>query len=114
MAAGAERADFGHFRRTEAARERELALVRHVLAAKHQNRMFLERRARRRISGVVLGDVGERDAAQLGGKAWTQRDDFHRTYLPGFIVWPIFLQNGRLARKRDQAFCGCIRSLTLR
>ena len=93
VAAGAERADFGHFRRTEAARERKLALVGHVLAAKHQNRMFLEGRARRSISGIVCGDIGERDAAQLGGKARTQRDDFHRRISPALCVWPSFLQN---------------------
>ena len=86
MRAGAERADLGHFRRAEAAREGELALVGHLLAAKHQNRMLLERRARRRIRGIVGRDVGKRHAAQLGGKAWTQRDDVHRQVLPGFIV----------------------------
>ena len=69
MAAGAERADLGHLRRTEAAREGELALVGHLLAAKHQNRMLLERRARRRVGGVVGCDVAKRHAVQLGGEA---------------------------------------------
>ena len=89
MRAGAERADLGHFGRTEAAREGELALVGHLLAAKDQNRMLLERRARRRVGGIVGGDVGKRHAAQLGGKTRTQRNDVHRQVLPGFIVWPV-------------------------
>ena len=81
MSAGAERADLGHFGRTEAARKRELAVVADILAAKHQNRMFLERRAHRRIDGIVGGNVGKRDAAQFGGETRTQRDDFHRRIL---------------------------------
>ena len=80
MAAGAERADFGGFRRAEAAREGELALVGHLLAAEHQHRVLLEGGARRRVSGVVSGDIGERDAAQFGGKTRTQRDDVHGAF----------------------------------
>src|ERR1035437_8879578 len=82
-------ADLGHLRRTEAAREGELALVGHLLAAKHQNRMLLERRAHRRVGSVVGCDVAKRHAVQLGGEAWTQRDYVHRQVLPGFIVWPV-------------------------
>src|ERR1035441_4341276 len=89
MAAGAERADLGHLRRTEAAREGELALVGHLLAAKDQNRMLLERRARRHVGGVVGRDVAKRHAAQLGVEAWTKRDDVHRQVLPSFIFWPV-------------------------
>ena len=81
MRAGADRADFCHFWRPEAAREGELALVGHSLAAKHQNRMFFERGTHRPIGGIVGRDIGKRDAAQFGGKARTQRDDVHRRIL---------------------------------
>ena len=87
MAAGAERADLGDFRRTEAAREGELALVGHFLVAKNQNRMLLERRARGGIGGIVSGDIGERHAAQFGGKAWTQRDDCPSARSPRFYLF---------------------------
>jgi len=36
--------------RAEAAQERELAFVSHLLAAKHQNRMFLESGTQGRIT----------------------------------------------------------------
>ena len=81
MGAGADRADLGHLRRSEAARERKLALVAHLLAAKDQNRMLLKSRARRRIRGVVICDLVKRHTTQLGAKARTQRDDFHRRVL---------------------------------
>ena len=90
MGAGAERADLGHLGRTEAAREGELALVGHLLAAKHQDRMLLEGRARRRVGGIVSGNIGERHAAQFGGKTWTQRDHVHRQVLPDFIIFFYF------------------------
>ena len=57
MRAGALRADLGHFRRAEAARKRELNLVGHLLAAKHQNGMLLEGGPHRRIGGIVRGDI---------------------------------------------------------
>ena len=93
MRTGAERTDLGHFRRTEPAREGELTLVGHFLAAKHQNRMLLESRARLCIGSVVHSDLRKRYAAQLGSETRTQRDDVHRQVLPGIIVWPIFAQN---------------------
>src|ERR1700693_5236906 len=34
-------------------------------------------------------DVAKHHTAQVGGEAWTQRDDVHRQVLPGFIVWPV-------------------------
>jgi hypothetical protein len=40
--------------------------------------MLLECRTHRLIGGVIAGDVGKRHAAELGGKARTQRDDIHR------------------------------------
>src|SRR6185437_5319375 len=61
----------------EAARERNLRLVADVLAAKHQDRMLLERRAHILIGGVARRHVIERHAAQLGGETGTQRDDIH-------------------------------------
>ena len=78
MRAGALRADLGDFRRAEAARKSQLALVGHLLVAKHQNRVLLKGRARRRIDGVIRSDIRKRHAAQLGGKSWTQRNDIHR------------------------------------
>ena len=104
--AGAERADLGDFGRTEAAREGELALVGHFLAAEDQHRVLLERGARRRVGGIVSGDIGERHAAQFGGEAWTQRDDVHRRVLPGFIC---FLKSSAKPA-RWQASAGIARS----
>ena len=75
--AGAERADLGHFRRPETARERKLALAADLLAAKQQHRMLLERGAHRRIDRIVGGDIGERHAANFSGETRTQRDDVH-------------------------------------
>jgi len=97
--AGAERADFGHLGRTEAAREGKLAVVGHLLAAKHQHRMFFESSACRRIGGIVGGNIGERDAAQFGGKTRPQRDDVHRHVLPDFIICLIFLQNEQAGKE---------------
>ena len=78
MAAGAERADLGHFRRAEALGEGELQVVGDLLAAKDENRVLLEGGADGCVSGIVIGHIGERDAAQFSGKARTHRDDFHR------------------------------------
>ena len=77
IGAGAERADFGDFRRAEAARKRELAFAVDLLTAKHQDGMLFERRAHRGIDGIVGGDIGQRHAAYFGGKTRTQRDDLH-------------------------------------
>jgi len=55
-----------------------LNLVGHLLAAQHQNGMFLKRRARRQIRGIVRGDIRKRHTAQFGGESWTQRHDVHR------------------------------------
>jgi hypothetical protein len=81
IGAGAERTDLGHLERSEPARERQLRLVGHLLTAKDDDRMLLERRPRRVVGGLIGRDVGERHAAQLGGKARTQRNDFHRRAL---------------------------------
>ena len=101
IGAGAERADLGRLRRPETARKGELALAAHLLAAKQQNRMVLERRAHRRVNGIVGRDIGQRHAAYFGGKAWTQRDDFHGSILHGFLICRTFLQN-RCAGNRAQ------------
>src|SRR5713101_4325776 len=69
MGARALRADLGHFGRTEAAREGELGLVGHLLAAKDQNRMFLESRSRRRVSGIMHRALRKRHTTRLDGEA---------------------------------------------
>ena len=84
MGTRALRSDLGHFRRAEAARKGELKLVGHLLAAKHQNGMFLESRACQRIYCIVRGDIGKRDTAQFGGESRTQRHNVHRKILPDF------------------------------
>src|ERR1700687_1489821 len=84
MRASTLRADLGHFRRAEAARKGELKLVGHLLVAKDQNGMLLEGSARRRICGMVRGDIRKRNTAQFGGESRTQRDDVHRQVLPDF------------------------------
>ena len=114
MAAGAERADLGHFRRTEAAREGELALVGHLLAAEHQHRMLLERGARRRIGGIVTGDIGKRDAAQFGGKTRTQRDDVHGAFSRFYLFSQVFRKCGVLARKSRHRAAPAIHCKTLK
>src|SRR5262249_34014809 len=78
VGAGAERSHLGHFERPEPTREGELRFVGHLLAAKDNDRVLLEGRPRFFICGLVGRDPGQRDAAQLGGKARTQRDDLHR------------------------------------
>ena len=86
MRSGAERADFGHLGRAKAAREGKLALVRDILAAKHQNRIVLEGRAHRRVGGIMRGDVGQRYAAQFGAESRAQGNDFHRRILRAFSI----------------------------
>ncbi len=49
VGAGADGADLGDLERPEAAREGKLDVVGHLLAAEHQNRMVLERRAHRLV-----------------------------------------------------------------
>src|SRR5450755_4652651 len=77
MRAGALRADLGYFRRPEAARKGKLKFVGHLLVAKDQNGMLLEGSTRRRISGIVCGDIRKRRVAHLRAESWTQRDDVH-------------------------------------
>src|ERR1700732_4491372 len=71
------RADLRDFRRSEAARKGELDFVSHILVAKHQNGMFFEGRARRRVGGVVRSDIRKGHPAQFGGKARADGNDFH-------------------------------------
>src|SRR3954469_3591958 len=71
-------ADFCYFRRAEAARKRQLDLVRHVLAAEHQNGMFFEGGAHRRIGSFDGSDVRKRGAAYLCAESRTQRDHLDR------------------------------------
>ena len=78
------RADFCDFGRAEALRKAKLNLIGHILAAKHQNGMFLEGGPHRRIGGIIGGYIRKRDAAQFGGESWTQRDNVHRQALPVF------------------------------
>src|SRR5262245_5088516 len=55
--------------------------------------MLLERGARLSVGLVVRRNLGQRHAAQLGGKARTQRDDVHRPVLRCFCDGSTFLQN---------------------
>src|SRR5258708_18883981 len=82
MRAGTLRTDLGHFRRPEAARKGELNFVGYFLIAQDQDGMFLECRTRRRICGVVRGDIRKHHAAQFGGTSWTQRHYVYRRVLP--------------------------------
>ena len=86
IGARAGRADLGYFRRTEAAREGELAFVSHVLAAKHQNRMLLESATHCRVCRIVGLNLAKRHATHLGGKARPEREDFHRLSPPSLVL----------------------------
>ena len=101
--ASAERADLGHLRRPETARERKLALAADLLIAKQQNRMLLERATHRCIDRIVGGDIGERHAANFGGEARTQRDDVHWIILRKFLVCLIFPQKRRAGKEMPGA-----------
>ena len=90
LRAGAERADFGHFRRAEALRKCKLAFAADILAAKQQHRMLLERGAHRCIDRIIGGNVRKRHAAKFGGKTRTKRDDVHRRYPPRSSSLPDF------------------------
>jgi hypothetical protein len=92
MRTGALRADLGHFGRAEAARKGELNLVGHLLVTQDQNGMLLEGCARLRIGGIVRGDLGKCQTAQLSGESGTQRHDVHRQGLP-VIIAPSLRQN---------------------
>jgi hypothetical protein len=70
-----------------------MRLVGNILAAKDKDRMLLERGARLLVRGGVRRDLGEGHAAQLGGEARTQRNDFHRRALHRFGVSSTFPQN---------------------
>ena len=100
VGAGAERADLGHLQRPETAREGELRVVGHVLAAKDQHRMLLERGADLPVCVLIGRDVGDADAAQLGAEARTQRDDFHRRVLGSIVFVQVSTKTGRRARNR--------------
>jgi hypothetical protein len=102
VGARAQRADLGHFERSESAREGELCLVGHVLAAKYNDRMLLERCARLLVCGGVGRDLGKCHAAQLGGEARTQRDDLHRRALRCFGS-STFPQNRPASKERLSA-----------
>src|SRR5215470_17987197 len=91
IGADAQRADFGYLERPKAAREGELHLVSDVLVPKDNDRMLLKGRPRHLVCGIVRRDLDERHPAQLGGKARTQRDDFHRR--PPFGVCSTFPPN---------------------
>src|SRR6516164_1222149 len=78
IGAGPLRSDLGDFKRSEAARKSKLRLVCYTLAAKDEHGMLLEGGAHCLVGAIVGGDIGKRDAAQLGRKAWTSGDDFHQ------------------------------------
>ena len=101
MRTGTLRADLGYFRRPEAARKGELNFVGYFLIAQDQDGMFLECRARRRICGVVRGDIRKRHAAQFGGKSWTQRHDVHRQVLPCYYCGQLYGRTARPATTRS-------------
>jgi hypothetical protein len=71
MRAGALGRGRRYFERAEAAREGDLGFVGHFLIAKDQDRVRFEGSAHRPVSGIVIGHVGKRHAAQFGGKAGT-------------------------------------------
>src|SRR6516162_3315184 len=72
------RSDLGYFERPEAARKSKLRLVCYILAAKDEHQMLLEGGAHRLVGAIVGRDIAKRDAAQLGRKARTHGNDFHR------------------------------------
>ena len=78
VGAVALRTHLGDLERAEAAREGKLCFIGDVLVAKDENRVLLERRAHRRVCGVACRNVVDGHCAQFGGKARTQRHDFHR------------------------------------
>ena len=80
------RGDVGHLQRTEAAREGKLRVVGDILVAKDQNRMLLERRAGLPVRLIIGSDISKRYTTELGGKARTYRDDFHRRSLCLMLV----------------------------
>jgi hypothetical protein len=57
MSTGPLRADFCHFRRTEAARESELGFIVHHLVAKDENRVFLKSGSHGGIRGRIGCDL---------------------------------------------------------
>jgi hypothetical protein len=71
MGAGALRRGGRCFERAEAARERDLRFVGHVLIAKDEHRMRLEGGANRAVGGVIVGDIGKYHIAHFCGKAGT-------------------------------------------
>src|SRR5215510_3169206 len=76
--------------------------------------MLLERGARLLVGGVVRRDLGQRHAAQLGGKAWTQRDDVHRRVLRRFYVCSgLSSKTDAPARPRSQPSTGLASRTTL-
>jgi hypothetical protein len=101
VGAGAERADLGDLERPEAARESQLRVVGHLLAAEDEDRMLLESGADLAVRGVVRRDIGDGDAAQLSAEARTQRDDFHRRALTRWYARSSLRQN-RPARKEPR------------
>src|SRR5207237_3535547 len=78
ISACAGRAYFGYFGNPKTSRERELALVSHVLIAKHQNGILFEGRTDRSVGCIVQRGIAQCDAAQLRGKAGAKREDIHR------------------------------------
>jgi len=71
MGAGALRRRRRDFERAETARKGDLRVIGDVLIAKDEDRMLFEGSAHRPIGGIVMGDIGKRHAAQLGGEART-------------------------------------------
>ena len=110
--ARALRTDLGHLERPEAARERELRLVGHGLAAKDKDRVLFDRRARLLVCGGIRRDLGKRHTAELGGKARTQRDDFHQRTLSRLRGYSTFHQNRPAGKKRCANWRFVIHSLS--
>src|SRR5215475_6737049 len=86
VGARAQRADLGHLERSEPARERKLGLVGHLLAAKDNDRMLLERRARYAASSAAIS--ASVTPLSSAAKPGTPRDDLHRRAPVASIAQP--------------------------
>ncbi len=83
MRARAERRHLGALERPEAGRVGDLRRVGDRLIAEQQHRMGLECGAHRPVERRLRGDLGQRDAAQLGRETRSDGQDLHRASSSG-------------------------------